>query len=288
MTPPFKNRPIAGAGLGLRSPHYGDLMAGADDVPWLEVLADNYAHGDGLPLWHLEGIRERYPVVFHGVGLSLGSADPLDSAYLDTILDLARRFEPAWYSEHLAWTASGGRHHHELLPLPFMEETVQTLVDRVGQVQDRLGERMLVENSAAYTAFDASHMTEAEFVGRVLEEADCFLLLDVNNLYVNACNHAFDPLDYLRGLPPHRVAQMHLAGHDDHGHYLVDAHGSAVAEPVWELYAEAARLFPGVPVCVEWDRDVPGFDVLVAEMRRAGEAIVFEKPADGEVTPHAP
>ncbi len=288
MTLPFEHRPIAGAGLGLRSPHYADLMAGTGDVPWLEVLADNYAHGEGLPLWHLEGIRERYPVVFHGVGLSLGSADPLDSTYLDTILDLVRRFEPAWYSEHLAWTSSGGRHHHELLPLPFMEETVQTLVDRVRQVQDRLGQRMLVENSATYTAFDASHMTEAEFVGRVLEEADCLLLLDVNNLYVNARNHGFDPSDYLRGLPAHRVAQMHLAGHDDHGHYLVDAHGSAVAEPVWELYAEAARLFPGVPVCVEWDREVPSFDVLLAEMRHAGQTAAGEQPVSEKVTPHAP
>jgi uncharacterized protein (UPF0276 family) len=288
MTIAFERRPIGGVGLGLRSRHYGDLLAGTGSVPWLEVLADNYAHGDGLPLWHLERMRERYPVVLHGVGLSLGSAEPLDSGYLDAILDLARRFESAWFSEHLAWTSSQGRHHHELLPLPFVEETVHTVVDHVRQVQDRLGGRMLVENSAAYAAFRVSQMGELEFIGRVLEDADCFLLLDVNNLYVNARNHGFDAAEFLRGLPAHRVAQMHLAGHDDHGHYLIDAHGSAVAQPVWELYAEAVRLFPGVPVCLEWDRDVPGFEVLLGEMHRAGQVVADAVAAAEGVIPHAP
>ena len=264
---------IEGVGLGLRSAHSAELLAGVGDVPWLEVLADNYAHGDGLPLRNLEWIRERYPVVFHGVGMSLGSAEPLDKSYLDAVLDLARRIEPAWLSEHLAWTSSGGRHHHELLPLPFLDETVETLAQHIQQVQDRLGGRMLVENSATYMAFHDSQMSELEFVGRVLEAADCLLLLDVNNVYVNARNHGFDAREFLRGLPADRVAQMHLAGHDDHGDYLIDAHGSPVAEPVWALFAEAVRLFPEVPVCVEWDRDVPSLEVLVGEMNRASGVV---------------
>jgi len=264
---------IEGVGLGLRSAHSEELLAGVGDVPWLEVLADNYAHGDGLPLRNLEWIRERYPVVFHGVGMSLGSAEPLDKSYLDAVLDLARRIEPAWLSEHLAWTSSGGRHHHELLPLPFLDETVQVLAEHVQQVQDRLGGRMLVENSATYMAFHDSQMSELEFLGRVLETADCLLLLDVNNVYVNARNHGFDAGEFLRGLPADRVAQMHLAGHDDHGDYLIDAHGSPVAEPVWALFAEAVRLFPEVPVCVEWDRDVPSLEVLVGEMNRASGVV---------------
>ena len=168
MTALREQRKIEGVGLGLRSCHYGDLLAGVGDVPWLEVLADNYAHGDGLPLRNLEWIRERYPVVFHGVGMSLGSAEPLDAGYLDAVMDLVGRIEPAWLSEHLAWTSSGGRHHHELLPLPFLDETVATLAGHIRQVQDRLGGRMLVENSATYMAFEASQMNELEFVGRVL------------------------------------------------------------------------------------------------------------------------
>ena len=265
----FTEAAIEGVGLGLRSRHYGDLVSGTGSVPWLEVLADNYAHGDGLPLWNLERIRERYPVVFHGVGMSLGSAGPLDAGYLDAVLDLARRFEPTWFSEHLAWTSSGGRHHHELLPLPFIDETIQTLSDHVREVQDRLGQHMLVENSSFYAGFRVDQMSEIEFIGRVLEAADCLLLLDINNLYVNAFNHGYDAREFLMALPPERVKQIHLAGHDDRDHYLVDAHGSPVAEPVWELYAQAVALFPSVPVCIEWDRDVPAFEVLLAEAARA-------------------
>lgn len=279
---------IEGVGLGLRSAHSAELLAGVGDVPWLEVLADNYAHGDGLPLRNLEWIRERYPVVFHGVGMSLGSAEPLDKSYLDAVLDLTRRIEPAWLSEHLAWTSSGGRHHHELLPLPFLDETVQTLAQHIQQVQDRLGGRMLVENSATYMAFHDSQMSELEFVGRVLEAADCLLLLDVNNVYVNARNHGFDAREFLRGLPADRVAQMHLAGHDDHGDYLIDAHGSPVAEPVWALFAEAVRLFPEAPVCVEWDRDVPSLEVLVGEMNRASGVVTEIALAGQEGLSHAP
>ncbi|MDG2335509.1 MAG: DUF692 domain-containing protein [Myxococcota bacterium] len=281
MTGVEESRAIHGVGLGLRSRHYDELLAGVGEIPWLEVLLDNYAHGDGLPMHQLELIAEDYPLVFHGVGMSLGSADPLDVRYLDAVMGLVDRFEPAWLSEHLAWTSSGGRHHHELLPLPFNDEAVDTLVARIGQVQDRLGGPMLVENSSGYTAFKASAMSELEFVGRVLESADCLLLLDINNLYVNAWNHNFDALEFLRGLPRERVAQMHLAGHDHREHYLVDAHGSPVVEPVWELYAEAVRLFPDIPVCVEWDRDVPALDLLLGEVKKARDIMAGGQVGSG-------
>jgi len=287
MTIRFEQGPIEGVGLGLRSRHYGDLLDGTPGVPWLEVLVDNYAHGDGLPLHSLERIRERYPVVFHGVGMSLGSAEPLDGAYLDAVLGLARRFEPAWFSEHLAWTSSEGRHHHELLPLPFMDETVEVLADHIREVQDRLGGQILVENSAAYAGFRASEMSEVEFVCAVLDAGDCLLLLDINNLFVNARNHGFDALAFLNALPRERVAQMHVAGHDDHGHYLVDAHGSAVADEVWQLYAEAVQRFPGVPVCVEWDRDVPALEVLLGQAERARKVGAAAQGEAGPGSVHA-
>jgi len=270
--------PVAGVGLGLRSSHVAELEAGAGEVAWLEVLADNYAHTQGPARRRLLGLRERFPMVLHGVGLSLGSTDPLDLDYVDAIAGLAREVEPAWISEHLAWTSVGGRHHHELLPLPFIDESVETLATNIRAAQDRLGRRILVENSATYMAFACSSMSEAEFVCSVLERADCGLLLDVNNLYVNARNHGFDPLVYLDAIPADRVGQMHLGGHDDHGDLLIDAHGSAVAEPVWALFAQAVARFPGVPVAIEWDRDVPAFEVLIAERDRA-RSLIESRPS---------
>ena len=272
--------PIRGVGLGLRSEHYGDLLSGESDVPWLEVLADNYAHTRGPARRWLERVRERHPVVLHGVGMSLGSTDPVDRDYLGAIASLARDCEPAWISEHLAWTSVGGRHHHELLPLPFCDEAVRTVARNVRVAQDVLGARLLLENSSGYLAFAGSPMSEVDFVRHVLEEADCDLLLDVNNLYVNARNHGFDPVAYLDALPVARVRQMHLAGHDDHGDHLIDAHGSPVAEAVWRLYAEAIARFPDVPTCIEWDRDVPPFAVLEAERVRA--ELAHERLTDPE------
>jgi uncharacterized protein (UPF0276 family) len=260
---------IEGVGLSLRTLHYGEIEAAPSSVPWFEVISDNYAHGEGPPLEHLERVRAGHPIVLHGVGMSLGSTDPLDSAYLGRIRALAHRFEPAWISEHLAWTSVGGSHFHELLPVPWNEEAVRHFARRIGEAQNELGQRLVVENAVTYLAFEQSTLSEVEFINAVLEEADCELLLDVNNVYVNAINHGFDPEDWLRAVPPERVRQMHLAGHDDHGRYLIDAHGSPVSEPVWELFELAVELFPGVPTCIEWDRDVPSFEVLLLEMKTA-------------------
>jgi len=276
-----KSAEIEGVGLGLRTRHYGEILETRPAVPWFEVLVDNYAHGEGPPLHHLERVRAHYPVVFHGVGMSLGSTDPLDREYLESVRALARRFAPGWISEHLAWTSVGGRHFHELLPLPFDDESAHNTAARIAEVQDFFGERILVENAASYMAFERSCLGEAEFVNAVLAEADCDLLLDVNNVYVNATNHGFDPVAYLEALPPERVRQMHLAGYDDHGDYLIDAHGSPVSAPVWDLYEKAMTLFPGVPTCIEWDKDVPPLATLLAEMKRAAGCGRAASPAAG-------
>jgi hypothetical protein len=271
--------PLPGIGLGLRPRHLADLESPDASVPWLEALADNYAHTTGPARRRLLALRERYPMALHGVGMSLGSTDPVDRTYLRAIADLAREVEPVQVSEHLAWTAVGGRHHHELLPLPFVTESVEAVARNVRVAQDVLGRRILLENSAAYLAFDASEMDEAAFVTAVLETADCDLLLDVNNLFVNARNHGFDPCVYLDAIPGDRVRQMHLGGHDDHGDVLIDAHGSAVVEPVWALFAEAVARFPDVPTSIEWDRDVPDFAVLEAERTRAEAVARAARPS---------
>jgi uncharacterized protein (UPF0276 family) len=269
MSSGFSNASIEGVGLGLRRPHHEELLRGDGSVPWLEVLADNYAHAGGLSPAVLERLRSRYPMTLHGVGLSLGGADPLDRDYLGAIATLANTIEPAWISEHLAWTSVGGRHHHELLPLPFNEETVRTLAAHIREAQEILGRPILVENSVGYLSFECSDLSEAEFVGAVLEEADCLLLLDVNNVYVNACNHGFDADVYLAMIPPARVRQIHLAGHDERLGTLIDTHGSPVAQPVWRLYEQALRLFGDVPTCIEWDNDIPAFDVIFEQVEAA-------------------
>jgi uncharacterized protein (UPF0276 family) len=263
---------VRGVGLGLRTEHYRDILEGRPDVPFFEVLTDNYAHADGPPLHFLELIRADYPAVFHGVGMSLGSVDPLDRDYLRAVRALADRFEPTLISEHLAWTSVDGEYFHELLPLPYNAECVNHVAARIRQVQDTFGRGLLVENTVGYLAFAESDLSEQEFVCAVLEEADCQLLLDVNNVHVNAYNHGFDPLAFIDAIPPERVAQMHLAGYEDRGDVLIDTHGAPVSEPVWTLFEQAVRRFPGVPVCIEWDADIPPFAVLEAERRRANEA----------------
>lgn len=263
-----KNR-VTGVGLSLRSKHYRSILETSAAVPWFEILADNYAFGEGPPLYFLEKIRERYPIVFHSVGMSLASTDLLNFDYLRKMKQLIERFEPEWVSDHLAWTSLDGRYFNELLPPPFCEESVNNIVSRIGQVQDFLGQRILVENASAYLAFRRSTLSETEFIQAVTQGADCDLLLDVNNVYVNSQNFGFDPFAYLEKIPRERVRQMHLAGYTDYGTHLLDSHSARVSEPVWALYEKAAALFPGVATCIEWDNEIPDFDVLFAEMTRA-------------------
>ena len=261
---------IRGVGLGLRAEHEPAWLGGAAaGVPFAEVLADDFLASFGPARRRLLALRETHPVVLHGVGMSLGSTDEPDRVYLARLAELARELEPAWISEHLAWTSVGGRHHHELLPLPFVEESVEVLARNVRIAQDVLGVRLLVENSVRYLGFALPELGEAEFVRAVLEAADCDLLLDVSNLFLDARNHGFDPLRFLAALPPERVRQMHLGGYDEGGPLWVDAHASAVADPVWALFEAAQARFPGTPTSIEWDRELPPFETLLGERARA-------------------
>ena len=231
--------------------------------------SENFFGEGGAPLAWLERFRGRYPLSFHGVGLSLGSADALDERHLERLAGLVERFEPALVSEHLSWSAAAGRHANDLLPLPYTREAVAVAADRIQQVQERLARRIAVENVTTYLRFGESEMPEWAFVGEVVRRAGCSLLLDVNNIYVNAVNHGFDALAYLDAIDPRSVAEIHLAGHERIGARLVDTHAARIAPPVWTLYREAVARFGPRPTLVEWDADIPALDVLLDEARIA-------------------
>jgi len=240
-------------------------------VDWFEVISENFMIAGGRPLQILEKARELAPVVLHGVSLNLGGTDPLRQDYLAELESLIRRFAPAWVSDHLCWGAIGGRFAHDLLPLPYTEEAVRHVAARIRQVQDRLGRRILVENVSSYLTYTISSMPEWGFLTAVAEEADCGILLDVNNIYVSAINHGFSPLEYLSGIAVERVGQIHLAGHSSSGDLLIDTHDHPVTAPVWQLYREAVRRCGPVSTLVEWDDQIPSFEELMAEANRARE-----------------
>jgi len=266
MQPPHDN---LGFGLGLRPAHYEDLLRARPHVDWLEVLTENYFVPGGKPLHYLDRVRHDYPVVMHGVSLSIGSTDPLDFDYLAQLKGLAERVEPLWISDHLCWTGVAGRNLHDLMPLLYTEEAASHVAARVARVQDYLGRRILLENVSSYVTYRASDMQEWEFVAEVARRADCLILLDVNNIYVSSYNHGFDPVAYVRGVPAERVRQIHLAGHENCGDYIIDTHDAAIVDPVWELYAEAVRRFGPVPTMIERDDRIPPLAELVAELEHA-------------------
>ena len=262
-------RPFLGFGLGLRPEHYRAVLEERPDLDWFEIISENYMVEGGRPLHFLDRIRAHYPMAMHGVSLSIGSCDPLDRGYLAALGRLADRVEPAWISDHLCWTGVDGRNLHDLLPLPCTEEAIAHVSRRVMQVQDVLRRQILLENVSSYVTCNDSRIPEWEFLSAIAEGADCHILLDVNNVYVSARNHAFDPLAYLDGVPAGRVRQIHLAGHSHRGSLLVDTHDHPVPDPVWALYAEAiARLGP-VSTMIERDDDIPPLDTLLAELARA-------------------
>ena len=263
------DRPFLGFGLGLRPEHYTAVLEDRPDVDWFEIISENYLVDGGKPLYFLDRIREHYPMVMHGVSLSIGGSDPLDSDYLAALKRLALRVEPDWISDHLCWTGIDGRNLHDLLPLPYTEEAIAHVAGRVGRVQDCLGRQILLENVSSYVTYTDSRVSEWEFLSAVAERADCHILLDVNNIWVSAHNHGFDPLAYLDGVPPGRVRQIHLAGHSYNGSLIVDTHDHPVPDPVWALYAETiARLGP-VSTMIERDGDIPPLDALLAELAQA-------------------
>lgn len=264
--------PALGHGIGLRTEHYADVLASSPDerpCDWFEVISDNFMVPGGNPRRVLRAVRERWPVVLHGVSLSLGSVDPLDARYLDDLAALAAEIEPALISDHLCWGSHGGKYAHDLLPLPFNEEALTHVAERVLRVQDRLKRRILVENVSSYVAFPQSTMAEHEFLAALAERADCGLLLDVNNVFVSAHNHGFDARAFLDGIPKERVAQFHLAGHSQLGDLLLDTHDHPVRDEVWELYRHAVARFGAVPTLIEWDDKVPPLARVVEESRRA-------------------
>lgn len=258
-----------GYGLGLRAAHYADVLDGAPCVDWFEVLTENYLVPGGKPLDLLERVRARHPLAMHGVSLSIGSSDPLDFDYLAQLKALAARVEPMWISDHLCWTGFAGTNTHDLLPLPYTEEALAHVADRVQAAQDFLGRRILLENVSSYVAFRESALTEWDFLAELARRADCLLLLDVNNVYVSSRNHGFDPRRYIDALPPQRVRQIHLAGHSDLGDHVIDTHDHPVCDPVWDLYAHAVRRCGRVATMIERDDRIPALPELLAELDRA-------------------
>lgn len=262
-------QPSPGFGLGLRTEHYAEFLAAPQRVDWLELLSDNYLVPGGKPLVMLDRIRANYPVVMHGVALSIGAADGPDEAYLDALAALADRVSPLWISDHLCWTGVHGKVLHDLYPLPYSENALAVVVRNVHRVQERLCRSLVLENVSSYVRFAASQMSEWAFISEVCARTGCRLLLDVNNIHVSSVNHGFDAHAFLRGVPADRVQQIHLAGHQDNGDHIIDTHDQPVADAVWALYAEALQRFGPVATMIERDDHIPPLAELIGELDRA-------------------
>jgi len=261
--------PDLGIGIGLRSVHFGEILGQSPKVDWFEVLSENYLDTGGRPRYVLDQIAERYPVVLHGVSMSIGSSDPLDRAYLGKLKALARDTGARWVSDHLCWTGVLGRNTHDLLPMPYTEEALRHTVRRIRQVQDLLERPIALENPSSYVEFASSSMPEWEFLARMAERADCALLLDVNNVYVSSVNHGFDPAAYIDAIPAERVVQFHVAGHTHKGTHIVDTHSDHAVPEVWALYGRAVGRTGPVSTLYEWDADIPALRVVLAEAQKA-------------------
>ena len=262
-----------GFGLGLRPQHYHYIFEHQPEVDWFEIISENFMDTDGRPRRNLARIKERYPVVMHGVALSIGTVDPLNSEYLQKLKALARWVNPAWISDHLCWTGIAHRNTHDLLPIPYTEEALKHIVARIRQVQDFLERPIALENPSTYLEFKSSHMPEAEFIARMAEASGCNLLLDVNNVYVTCYNHRLDPKAYIDALPLDRVAQIHLSGHSNHGTHIIDTHDDHVVDEVWALYGYVVKQAGRIPnTMIEWDDKIPEFPVLFAELEKAKQA----------------
>ncbi len=262
-----------GLGVGLRSVHYRHILEHNPDVDWFEIISENYMDSRGRPRYVLDQIAERYPIVMHGVSLSIGSTDPLNFEYLAKLKSLAQATHALWVSDHLCWTGVASRNTHDLLPLPLNEETLRHVVARIKIVQDFLGRPLVVENPSTYLTFADSTMNEWEFLARMAEDADCGLLLDVNNVYVSSVNHGFDPAEYLDAVPHQRVVQFHLAGHTNMGAYCIDTHDGRVIDQVWELYRRASQLTGGASTLLEWDARIPSFEEVHNEVLKAKQLL---------------
>jgi uncharacterized protein (UPF0276 family) len=274
----------AGFGLGLRTPHYGDFLAAKQNLDWLEIITDNFLVEGGKPLQMLERIRQDYPMAMHGVAMSIGAAQGVDLAYLKKVKALADRIDPLWVSDHLCWIGPGPEQLHDLYPLPYTDEAARHVITQIQRAQDVLQRKLVLENVSSYIDFAGNAASEWQFLSHIANTADCLLLVDVNNIYVSSVNHGFDPLDYLNALPADRVQQIHLAGHSDHGSYIVDTHDHPVAAPVWRLYAQACQRFGAVATMIERDDDIPPLVELIEEL---GVARVIARDNVPNVSGHA-
>jgi uncharacterized protein (UPF0276 family) len=261
--------PDLGLGVGLRTVHYPHILEKKPQVDFFEILSENYMDSGGRPLWVLDQVAERYPIVMHGVSLSIGSVDPLNREHLSKLKKLAERTKALWVSDHLCWTGVAGRNTHDLLPMPLSEEALEHVVGRVRTVSDFLERPLILENASTYAEFTSSSMSEWDFFARLMKEADCGMLLDVNNVYVSSYNHGFDPIAYLDAVPPERVVQYHLAGHTNKGTHIIDTHNDFVIDEVWKLYAHSVKRTGNVSTLLEWDADIPSFEVVHAEALKA-------------------
>lgn len=260
--------PFQGFGLGLRPRHYNSFLAQPQAVDWLEVISENYMVQGGKPLAMLDRIRADYPIAMHGVSMSIGSVSPLDHGYLQRLKALADRVQPMWVSDHLCWTGVHGTNLHDLFPLPYTEEALRHVAARVREVQETLGRRLVLENVSSYIDYACSEMSEWAFLTALAEEADCLLLLDVNNIYVSGMNHGFDPRTFIDGVPAHRIQQIHVAGHSNQGDVIIDTHDAPVPDEVFDLYAYACRRFGPVSTMIERDDSIPPLEDLIAELDR--------------------
>jgi uncharacterized protein (UPF0276 family) len=269
VTLPRLGLPHLGYGVGLRSAHFDHVLERCPPVDWFEVISENFMDSGGRARYVLEKVAARYPIVAHGVSLSIGSADPLDREYLTRLKRFIGEINAVWVSDHVCWTGIAGLNTHELIPIPFTEEALEHVVARIRIVQEILERQIVLENPSSYVTYVASTMTEWEFLARMAQDADCGLLLDVANVRVSAVNHEFDPVEYLNALPHERIVQMHLAGHTENATHIVDTHDRAVSDRVWELYGVASELTGGVSTLIEWDERLPSFPELHAETLKA-------------------
>ncbi len=270
-------------GVGLRRAHFDDVLSDAGDVDFFEIIPENYMRFGGKPRHTLREVAERHTVVMHGVSLSIGSLDPLNAGYLARLKELAREVRAPWFSDHLSYSSAHGVDYHDLIPLPFTRAAVRHVAARIREVQDRVGLPFAIENPSYYVMMPGAEMNEAEFINEVLDAAGCDLLLDVNNVYVNAVNHGYDARAFIKAMPRERVRQMHMAGHDATGSFIIDTHGAPIVDPVFELYAHTLRHVGAVPTLVEWDNDVPTYERLLEENSRVRDVARVALSAAGEV-----
>lgn len=263
------DKPNLGLGVGLRTQHFGHILNKKPKVDWFEIVTENFLNTGGRPMWVLDQIAERHPIVVHGVSMSVGSTDPVDRDFMRKIKALADRVKAVWVSDHVCWTGVAGRNLHDLLPMPYSEEALKHMVKKIRQVQDLLERPLVLENPSSYVEFTSSTMPEWEFIARMAEDADCGVLLDVNNVYVSAFNHGFDPETYIKAIPPERIAYFHVAGHTNFGTHILDTHIGPIIEGVWKLYRLAHAHTGGRSTLLEWDEEIPEFPVVHREVLKA-------------------